>query len=225
MELIYNLPIEAPIRVLHVDAYTAGAHQGFKGSTTYLVGCCGMCSFALLEPVTNVSASTCTSAIMKMQLHFGFCHTVVLDKGSKFFSVCHESLDLLKINCHVLLGNNHNPMLFEQLNRYLNKGFWIMMTECNSVHVALEALLLLIYAWNSCPIPGTDISWSLVAVGCKFAFPIDFSTNKHHELTSSLSHTIESYSKDLAEQLSACQELAKLLISEHHAWHRELVNS
>ncbi len=225
LEFIYNLPIEAQFRVLHVDAYTAGAHQGFEGSTTYLVGCCGMCSFALLEPVTNASASMFASAIMKMHLRFGFCHTVVLDKDSKFFSICCKSLDLLKINCHVLSGNNHNPMLVERLNRYLNKGLRIMTNECNFVCVALEALLLLIYAWNSCPVPGTDISRSLVAAGHEFAFLIDFSMDKHRELTSSLPCTVESYSKDLAKRLFACQELAKLLISEHRAWHRELVNS
>ncbi len=100
-ELIYYFPIEAPFRVLHVDVYTAGTHQGFKGFTTYLVGCCGMCSFVLLEPVTNAFASTFASAIMKMQLHCGFCHTLVLDKDTIFFSICRKSLDLLKINCHI----------------------------------------------------------------------------------------------------------------------------
>ncbi len=74
-----------------------------------------------------------------------------------------------------------------------------MTTERNSVRVALEALLLLIYEWNLCPIPGTDISRSLVAVGRKFAFLIDFSMDKHRKLTSSLPRTVESDSKDLAK--------------------------
>jgi hypothetical protein len=54
-----------------------------------------------------------------------------------------------------------------------------MTNKCYSVHVALVALLLLLYAWNSCPIAGTDISCSLVAIGQEFAFPIDFSTEMH----------------------------------------------
>jgi hypothetical protein len=49
-----------------------------------------------------------------------------------------------------------------------------MTNECNSVRMAFEALLLFLYAWNSCPVPGTDISRSLVAFGRKFAFSIDF---------------------------------------------------
>ena len=59
-----------------------------------------------------------------------------------------------------------------------------MCNERDSVRVALEAILLLLYAWNSCPKPGTDIFRSLVAVVQVFAFPIDFYTGKHWELTS-----------------------------------------
>ena len=32
-----------------------------------------------------------------------------------------------------------------------------MTNERDSVRVALELLLLLLYAWNSCPVPGTEI--------------------------------------------------------------------
>jgi hypothetical protein len=99
-----------------------------------------------------------------------------------------------------------------------------MSNERGSVHIALEALLLLNYAWNLCPIPSTDIFGSLVAVGRKFSFPIDFLMDKQWELTSSLS-AVESYSKDLADCLSACHEISCLLVSKDCAWHRELVNS
>ena len=80
---------------------------------------------------------------MKIQLRYGFCHTVVLDKDSKFFGVCREALDLLQINCHVLSGDNHNPMIVERVNRYLTKGLKIMTNERDSVRIALEAILLL----------------------------------------------------------------------------------
>ena len=210
--------------VLHVDAYMAGSHTGFEGSEVYLVACCGMCTFGAIEPVSGANATTFASAIMKIQLRYGFCHTVVLDKDRKFYGVCREALDLLKINCHVLSGDNHNPMLVERLCRYFNKGLTIMCNERNSVRVALECLLLLLYAWNSCPVPGTDISRSLVAVGREFAFPIDFSSGKHWQLTSSPA-TVESYSKELATRLSFCREIADILVSEQRDWHRALVNS
>jgi hypothetical protein len=223
-ELVYGFPIEAPFLVMHFDAYSAGKHSGFEGSDVYLIGCCGMSGFACMEPVSNPSATTFASAIMKILLGYGFCHTSVLDKDSKFFGVCCEALDLLKINCHVLSGGNHNPMLVERVNRYLNKGLKIMTNERESVRIALEAILLLLYAWNSCPIPGTDISRSLVAVGREFAFPIDYSTGKHWELVSSPS-TVTTYSKDLAKRLAATREVVKLLVKEHRDYHREFINA
>ena len=88
---------------------------------------------------------------MKIQLRFGFCHTVVLDKDSKFFREFKEAVDLLQIKRHVLSGGNHNPMLVKWVNRYLNKG-----------------LKILLYAWNNAPILGTDLSRSFVALGRKF---------------------------------------------------------
>jgi hypothetical protein len=223
-ELVYNFPIEAPFLVLFVDAYSAGKHSSFDGFEVYLVACCGMTGFASMEPIPHANSKNFASAIMRIQLRYGFCHTIVLDKDSKFSSVCREALDLLHINCHILSGDNHNPMIVERVNRYLTKGLKIMTNERDSVRVALEAILLLLYAWNSCPIPGTDISRSLVAVGREFAFPIDYSTNKHWELTSSPS-SVESYSRDLATCLSALREVAHLLVQEQQAYHRELTNS
>jgi hypothetical protein len=223
-ELIYNFPIKAPFLVMHFDTYAAGHHASFEGSDCYLIGCCGLSSFACMEPITNPSATTFASAIMNMLLRYGFCHTAVLDKDSKFFGTCSKALDLLKINQHVLLGSNHNSMLVERVNHYLNKGLKIMCNECDSVRVTLEAILLLLYAWNSCPVPGTDISCSLVAVGREFAFPIDFSSGLHWELTSSPS-TVVSYSKELATCLSACREVAQLLVEEQRSYHCELVDA
>jgi hypothetical protein len=64
----------------------------------------------------------------------------------------------------------------------------------------------------------------MVAVGRKFAFPIDFSAGKHAELYSS-SGTAESYSKELASRLDSCREVDMLLVKEQRCWHRELINS
>ncbi len=145
-ELVYNYPIEALFLVMHFDACIAGKHAGFEGSDVYLIGCCGTCSFACMEPINNPSSTTFASAIMRIILRYGFCHTEVLNKDSKFFGVCREALDLLQINCHVLLGANHNPMLVKWVNWYLYKGLSVMCNERHSVQVALEAILLLLYA-------------------------------------------------------------------------------
>jgi hypothetical protein len=78
---------------------------------------------------------------------------MVLDKDSKFFGAFKEACDLLQINRHVLSSGNHNPMLVECANRYLNKGLKVMANKHGSVRFAIEAFLLLLYAWNSAPIP------------------------------------------------------------------------
>ena len=216
--MVYNFTIEVPFLVLHVDAYMAGAHSGFNGSETYIVAFCGMCTFGALEPVTGASVTTFVPAIIKIQLWYGFCHTIVLDEDSQFFGVCRDAFNLLKIYCHVLLGDNHNPMFVKQPCRYFNKGLTIVCNNRDTVRIALEALLLLLYAWNSFPVPGTDISCSLVAVGCKFVFPIDFSSGKHWQLASSPA-TVDSYSKQLAHWLSACRKIAELLVCEQRECH------
>jgi hypothetical protein len=120
-ELVYNFPIKALFLVLFIDAYSAGKHSSFDGVEVYLVVCCGMTGFASMEPILHANSKNFASAIMRIQLRYGFCHTIVLDKDRKFYSICREALDLLQINCHVLSGDHHNPMMVERINRYLTK--------------------------------------------------------------------------------------------------------
>ncbi len=86
----------------------------------------------------------------------------------------------------------------------------------------MEAILLLLYAWNSAPIPGTDISRCFVALGREFQFPINFSANKHLERISTPA-SATSYSRDLATCLSALREVATLLVDEQQLYHREFI--
>jgi hypothetical protein len=145
-KLVYNFPIKAPFLVLFIDTYSAGKHSSFDGFDTYLVACCGMTGFASMEPIQHANSKNFASAIMRTQLCYGFCHTIVLDKDSKFYSICQEALNLLQINCHVLSGDNRNPMMVERVNRYLTKGLEIMTNEQDSIRIALKAILILLYA-------------------------------------------------------------------------------
>ncbi len=147
-----------------------------------------------MEPIQHANSKNFAATIMKIQLRYGFCHTIVLNRDSKFYGVCHEALDLLHINYHVLSGDNHNPMMVDRVNGYLTKGLKIMTNKHDSVCVALEAILLLLYAWNTCPIPGTDISHSLVALAMNLPYqsitqPISIG-NKHLP-PSAWSHILE----------------------------------
>ena len=99
-----------------------------------------------------------------------------------------------------------------------------MCSERKSVRITEEAILLLLYAWNSCPVSGTKISCSFVAVGWEYAFPIDYLTKKHWELTTTPT-AVTSYSKNLAKYLAASSEVAQILVEETRAYHREFINS
>ena len=80
--------------------------------------------------------------------------------------------------------------------------------------------MLTIYAWNSAPITGTDLSRSLLTVGREFHFPIDFTSNAHITYNVDITH-VKSFADDLTDLLYKCHEVYKHLISEHRALHRE----
>ena len=105
-----------------------------------------MTGFAVMEQVKHTTSTTFASALMKVQLHFGLCHTIVLNKDTKFFSTFKEACDLLQLNHHVLMGYNHNLMMVECINRYLNNGMKIMANKQGTGRIAMEAILLLLYA-------------------------------------------------------------------------------
>ena len=98
-ELIYSFPIEAPFKVIHIDGYTAGKHQIFEGDKLYLVVCCGMCTFAVMEPVAKRTSTSFASAITKIMLCFGFSHTVVVDKDSKLLVSAKMHCSFSKLTC------------------------------------------------------------------------------------------------------------------------------
>ncbi len=135
-ELVYHFPIDTPFWVLFVDGYSAGKHSGFKGSEAYLITACGMTGFSVIEPIQHATSSSFALGFMKNHLRFGLCHT--MDKDSKFFGVFKEAVDLLQINRHVLSGGNHNGMLVERVNCYLNKGLKIMTNKCDSSELLLR---------------------------------------------------------------------------------------
>jgi len=221
---MYSFPVDSPMAVLHVDIYSVGVYSGFQGNRFHLIAACAMTAFAVAESTSEQNAKSFAAALMKIMLRFGFCYTIVVDKDSKFCGTFTEVAELLHINLHVLSGGNHDPMLIERINRYLNRCLKIFCNERDSVRVAEEGILLSLYAWNSAPVAGTDISRSLVTVGREFHFPIDFSSRKHFELTSTPA-SVESFAKDQACLLKACGEIVKELVTEHRAMYRELINA
>ena len=54
-DLVYSFPIDAPMRVLFVDIYAAGAEFNFAGTKHYLIAACGMTAFAVCEDTAEAN--------------------------------------------------------------------------------------------------------------------------------------------------------------------------
>jgi hypothetical protein len=223
-ELTYSFPIDAPFRVIHADAWTLGTDLSFSGDKSFMIVNCGMTAYVATEPLKEMNAKTFAAAIVTIMLREGFCHTIVVDKDSKFANVFIDAGKLLQIHVHVASGGNHDPILCERFNRFLNRAMRIFSNERNTNRSVTEGVHLTAFAWNSAPVVGTDISRSLIVKGREFQFPIDYSSDEYTRLTST-PESVTNYAKTLAELLACCQDVAKVLIDEHRAWHREYRNS
>jgi len=212
------------MRVLMVDIYSVGTELNFKGNRYHLIATDAMTAFGICEPVAEQNVPTFASALMKIWLRFGFSHTIVVDKDSKFCGVFAKTVKLLNINIHILSGGNHDPMLIEQICRFLNASLTIYCGERGTIKVSESGILMALYAWSSVPVAGTDISRSLVIVGREFHFPIDFSAEHHLMLTSDPKKVV-TFAWEQAQLLEASRAVARTLIEHHRAYHRELINS
>ncbi len=96
-----------------------------------------MTGFAYCKSVTTANALSFAAAIMKIQLRYGIAHTLVVDKDSKFYGTFKDTASLLKMNLHTLSGGNHDAMLVERINWFLNKTLKIFCNECDSIPVAV----------------------------------------------------------------------------------------
>ena len=222
-ELMQSFPLDGPMLVLHLDVYSIGSQISFDGDKQYLIAACGMTTFGVCEPISSANSTTLAQALMQIMLRFGMAHTIVLDRDSKFFATFKAVCELLVLNVHTLSSFNHDPMIVERINRFFNKGMKILCQERTSTKIGREGLLLLLYAWNSCPIPLTDISRSLLVTGREFQFPIDFSASTAIRLTSDKKWVL-SYAAKQARVLKHSRSICKLMIDEVRAYHRERHN-
>ena len=226
-ELVYSFPVDAPFKVIHADVYLPGDTQSYDGARGFMIVMDHMSSFVIMEPLSGALNSTAfAKAIGKVMLTFGLAHTCVVDADSKFMAEFVETMAILKIKLHPLSRGNHDGMSVERFNRYLNAALTIFLSDRDSKAAFVEGAYMSAYAWNSAPVVGTDIARSLVAIGREFHFPLDYSVASARSFSQSVSpKAIRTYADNMAGLLVKCQEVYKLLISEHRAMHRELRNS
>ena len=148
-----------------VDIYAAVTEINFDGTKHYVIGACGMTSFGICEPTAEQNASAFASALMKIWLRFGFYHTIVVDKDSKFPGIFSQTNTLISINIHVLSSENNDPIFVERIFWFLNSCINVFWNERGNNCIALEGILMYLYAWNYAPVVGTDITLSLLVYG------------------------------------------------------------
>ena len=67
-DLIYRLPIDAPMQVLFMDIYAPGTDINFDGNRNNLIAACRMTIFAVSKYTLDQTAKTLASALMKIWL-------------------------------------------------------------------------------------------------------------------------------------------------------------
>ena len=223
-EFLYTFPLDAPMNTIHADLWQPGRQTGYEGDTALMVIVCHMTTFVAIEPVKQLSSKSFSKAVYKIMMRYGLASLIVTDPDSKFRGEFKAMCELLQIPHHLSAKGNHNAIIVERFNKFLNSGMRIFNTERGTNRVFLEAAETLCYAWNSAPVSGTDLSRSLLVVGREFKFPIDIVNNKH--ITFNMEEpNIRTFAQDLTSLLSKCQEIYKILIEEHRALHREYRNS
>ena len=114
-------------------------------------------------------------------------------------------------------------MIMKRLNGYFDKETKIIANKRGTYAVSRESVLMLVYAWNSAPIPLTDITRPMVVTGQNFSFLIDFLVEKAVWLTGSCCWA-KSFAACQAQLLLHSREIASLDINETRAYHRERMN-
>ena len=114
-------------------------------------------------------------------------------------------------------------MIFERIYRFLNSCLTVFCNDCGNNHVALEGILISLYAWNFAPVVGTGIKRSLLVTGREFNFPIDFSTEQHQILNSN-PLKVSTFVVEQARLLECGPAIMRGLIHHHRSYHGDYIN-
>jgi hypothetical protein len=217
-------PLSAPFMAVHADAWVPGKTESFHGFTRLMIGVDHMTGFAAIEPMKEMNSSSFARSVYVILLRYRLSHTVITNPDSKFKGQFKEAFAILRIHHHLSTRGHHAAILVEQFNRFLNAGFCVFNNDQDSNRVFVEGAQTLTYAWNSCPVIGTDLSQSLLTVGREFHFPIDFETNR--QVSYDISNEEKKlFADNLTDLLLKSREVYLLLISEHQAAHHEYRNA
>ena len=121
-ELLYSFPLDAPMNSVHIDIWTPGAIKGFENETSLLIVVCHMTGFVALEPIKAANSQEFAKASYKIFLRYGLPKLIIVDADSKFKAEYKGMCSLLKLELFPLAKGNHDAMLVERFNKFLNGG-------------------------------------------------------------------------------------------------------
>ncbi len=224
-ELLYTFPLDEPMSTIHVDAYVPGKTESIAGGEEGLiVSVDHMTGFVAGTEYYEANGKEFARAVYKSMLRYGLAAIIVTDADSKFGKEFDDMCNILKVKHITAARGHHDTIIVERFNRFLNSALIIFCSDRDSMRVFIEGALTAMYAWNSAPVAGTDLSRSLLVTGREFKFPIDFQNRRHITTTSSESD-ITSFADVTLELMAKCREVFKTLIDEHRTLHRELRNA
>eukprot|EP00957_Ditylum_brightwellii_P168822 12850061-Ditylum_brightwellii.AAC.1 len=109
-------------------------------------------------------------------LRYGISQLIITDAGSKLKGKFKEAIKILKIKHHMVSKRNHNAVMVEQFNVFLNLSLTVFTNDRTTNRLFVDETYMDVYAWNSAPVVRTDISRSLLVVGREYSFPIDYTS-------------------------------------------------
>jgi hypothetical protein len=183
-----------------------------------------MTGFAAIEPIKEMNSASFAKSVDTILLRYGLSHTVITNPNSKFKGQFKQAFLVLKIHHNLSARGHHDAILVERFNQFLNAGLRVFNNDRETNRVFVEGAQTLIYAWNSCPVHGTDLSRSLLTVGREFHFPIDFEANRQRSYNVT-DNDKKVFADNLTDLLIKSREVYLLLITEHRAAHREYRNA
>jgi hypothetical protein len=153
---------------------------------------CGMTGFAVSEPFLSdsINSDGFAKAIIKILLTHGLCHTIVVDKDSKFRGTFEDAAALLGLNIYTVSGGNHDAIMTERFHVYLNKCLTLFFTERDYMRTATEGIQLCcpsaMLLWlEQRPRLGTNLSCSLVVTVRDFHILIEYTKSRHSDFNPS----------------------------------------
>jgi hypothetical protein len=160
--------------ILHCDLWSPG--EANDSPDGYVLACmCDLTQFVITVPAkSTLAVDLAINFFENVLMKVGLCGLVVVDAGSSFVAEFRGLCTILGLRFHPAARGNHQAVSVERFFRYLNKAVAIATNDRGTLACVLPSISVATYAWNACPIDGTDIPRSVPAIGREFKFPIDF---------------------------------------------------